>query len=145
VRSPLPLATMLPIFWFWIGVHEAGGLRWVVEYAIPAMVGPVLLVAWHPGLLTGADEVPRRSDVGLVVISILTVADLAFGWKYGVKYQGKEYTMALVLLNAVAMGIAWVLLTAARRRRTFGSTLASHAFVAGWLVWIAFPWLGELP
>src|SRR5712671_2351199 len=119
VRSPLPLATTLPIFWFWIGVHEATGLRWVVEYAIPAVIGPLLLLTWHPRLLTGTDEVPKRSAVGLAAISILTVADLAFGWKYGVKYQGKEYTIALMLLNTVAMGVAWVLLTAARRRRTF--------------------------
>jgi hypothetical protein len=145
VRSPLPLATTLPIFWFWMGVHEARALRWVIEYAIPAVVGPLLLLAWHPRLLAGADEVPRRSPVGLVLISILTVADLAFGWQYGVKYQGKPYTMALVLLNAVAMGVAWVLLWVARKRQTFWSTLVSHAFVAGWLVWIAFPWLGELP
>jgi hypothetical protein len=104
VRSPLPLATTLPIFWFWMGVHEARALRWVIEYAIPAVIGPLLLVVWHPRLLAGADEVPRRSPVGLVLISILTVADLAFGWQYGVKYQGKRYTMALVLLNAVAVG-----------------------------------------
>ena len=145
MRSPLPLATTLPIFWFWMGVHEARALRWVIEYAIPAVVGPLLLLAWHPRLLAGADEVPRRSSVGLVLISILTVADLAFGWQYGLKYQGKPYTMALVLLNAVAMSVAWVLLWVARKRRTFWSTLVSHAFVAGWLVWIAFPWLGELP
>jgi len=145
VRSPLPLATTLPTFWFWMGVHEARELRWVVEYVIPTVVGPLLLLAWHPRLLAGADEVPRLSPIGLVLISILTVADLTFGWQYGVKYQGKPYTVALVLLNAVAMGVAWVLLWFARKRRTFWSTLVSHAFVAGWLVWIAFPWLGELP
>jgi uncharacterized RDD family membrane protein YckC len=102
-----------------MGVHEARALRWVIEYAIPAVVGPLLLLAWHPRLLAGADEVPRRSSVGLVLISILTVADLAFGWQYGLKYQGKSYTMALVLLNAVAMSVAWVLLWVARKRRTF--------------------------
>ena len=145
VRSPLPLATTLPIFWFWMGVHEAAELRWVIEYAIPALMGPLLLLTWHPRLLTGADAVPKRSVVALAVMSILTVAHLAFGWKYGVKYQGKEYTIAVVLLNAVAMGVAWVLLAVARTRQTFASTLVSHAFVAGWIVWIAFPWLGELP
>jgi hypothetical protein len=128
-----------------MGVHEAAGLRWVIEYAIPALIGPLLLLTWHPRLLTGAHEVPKRSAVGLAVISILIVADLATGWKYGVKYQGKEYTTAVVLLNTVAMGVAWVLLGIARRRGIFVFTLVAHVFVAGWLVWIAFPWLGELP
>jgi hypothetical protein len=128
-----------------MGVGEAAGLRWVVAYAIPAVIGPLLLLKWHPRLVTGAEDVPKRSAVGLTVISILTVIDLASSWKYGVEYQGNEYTVTLVLLNAVAMGIAWLLLKAARRGRTFASTLVSHAFVAGWLVSIAFPWLGELP
>ncbi len=141
----MPLATTVPIFWFWMGVHEAAALRWVIEYAIPAMVGPLLFLAWHPRLLAGAEDVPTRSLVGLALISILTVYDLAFGWQYGVKYQGKPYTLALVIVNAVAMCVAWVLLGIARKRRIFWTTLASHAFVVGWLVWFAFPWLGELP
>src|SRR5689334_24775063 len=117
-----------------MGVHEAAALRWVIEYAIPAMVGPLLFLAWHPRLLAGADEVPRRSLVGLALISILTVYDLAFGWQDGLKYQGKPYTVALVFLNAVAMVVAWVLLWIAQKRRAFWTTLVSHAFVAGWLV-----------
>ena len=145
VRSPLPLATTLPIFWFWMAVHEASSLRWIIEYAIPALVGPFLLLAWHPRLLNGVGHVPRRSVIGLLLLSLLTFIDFVLGWKYGIKYQGKEYTTALLVLNVTAIGTAWVLVGYARKRAEFVPTLAAHTFVTAWLVWVAFPWLGELP
>jgi hypothetical protein len=128
-----------------MAVHEARTFRWVIEYLIPAAVGPFLLLVWHPGLLSGTHKVPKRSYIGLLVLSTLIAAHLGFGWSYGVRYQGKEYTITIVVLNVVATSLAWVLLMTARTRATFPWTLVAHAFVAAWLVWIAFPWLGELP
>jgi hypothetical protein len=145
VRSPLPLATTLPIFWFWVAVDEAPQLRWVIDYAIPMSVGPLLLLAWHPCLTVGADFVPRRSLVGLLVLSALAVAHFVFGWDYGMKYQGKVYVTALLVLNVAALITTWAALLRARRWRKFRSTLIAHALIVAWLVWIAFPWLGELP
>jgi hypothetical protein len=145
VRSPLPLATTLPMLWLWMGVHEAPALTWVIEYAIPMLAGPLLLLSWHPKLLRGAWHVPKRSVAGLVILSVLTAADFCFGWEYGIKYQGTGYTFALMFLNTAAVGVSWALLWLARTRRRFGFTLMAHAFVVAWLVWIAFPWLGELP
>jgi len=145
VLSPLPAATTLPMFGFLIAVREAASLRWVVQYAVPTVVGPCLLLAWNPSLLKAAAKVPRRSIVGLAVLSGLTVAAFAYGWAFGVKYQGHRYTFVLCVLNAAALMIAWSLLWLARRRDHFVTTLAAHAFVVAWLVWIAFPWLGELP
>ena len=143
--SPLPVATALPTMLLWVSIGEAPSLRWLVDYVIPGAVGPILLLTWYPGLLSGAEYVPIRSIVGLVLLSALTIAHFVFGWEYGVKYQSAQYTMAMALMNGVAILSACGLLGYARRRRTFASTLVAHATVVAWLVWIAFPWLGELP
>jgi hypothetical protein len=99
VWSPLPLATTLPIFWFWEAVGEAQSLRWVVDYGIPMLMGPLLLLAWHPRLAVGADDVPRRSFLGLVLLSVLAAAHFVFGWNYGLKYQSQGYVRAVLVLN----------------------------------------------
>jgi hypothetical protein len=70
------------------------------------------LLAWHPRLLKGAWQEPKRSVVGLVILSLFTVANFAFGWKYGVEYQGTAYVTALLFLNVAALAAAWFLLSA---------------------------------
>jgi hypothetical protein len=109
------------------------------------LVGPVLLIGWYPRLISGAARVPTRSIVGLVLLSVFTIVDFILGWHYGVTYQGTAYTMVLLFLNAVALTLGWTLLWSARTRQQFRRTLAAHTFIVVWLVWIAFPWLGELP
>jgi hypothetical protein len=75
----------------------------------------------------------------------LTAAHFVLGWDYGIEYQGKVYVITLLVLNIAALIATWAALWRARRRRTFQTTLTAHALVVAWLVWIAFPWLGELP
>jgi hypothetical protein len=145
VRPPLPLATTLPVLGFWVAVGEDPNLRWVVEYAIPMLAGPLFLLAWHPRLAVGADYVPRRSLVGLLLLSVLAAAHFANGWSYGMRYQGSSYVIALLCLNLAVLTASWAALCHARRRRTFSAALTTHALVVAWLVSIAFPWLGDLP
>jgi hypothetical protein len=70
--------------------------------------------------------------------------DFVLEWRHGVQYHGERYVRGVFLLNAVAMSAAWALIYTASRRGRFATTLLAHVWVVGWLVWLAFPWLGEL-
>jgi hypothetical protein len=65
-------------------------------------------------------------------------------WPRGLRYHGEAYTIGVLSTNAVAIGLGWLLLWFARRADTFLATLVAHTWIVGWLVWQAFPWLGEL-
>jgi hypothetical protein len=109
------------------------------------LIGPLLLLVWHPRLAIGAQTVPRRSWWGLGVLTILTGLVFRVGWGLGIRYQSARYVWCLLVLNIVLLGCAWWLLWRASRAQSFRRTLLAHTWVVGWLVWVAFPWLGELP
>jgi hypothetical protein len=142
--APLPLAVMIPIFWAMSATGEALSLRWLPQ-AIPSLVGPVLFIAWYPQLLTGAPQVPRRTLIGLVVLSALTAIHFVLGWDSGLRYDDRSYVVAVACANVAAIAACWGFVIYARCRPSFEATFFAHAFVALWLAWIAFPWLGELP
>jgi hypothetical protein len=142
--SPLPALTLLPSLGVLVGIGESTPVRWIVEFILPACVGPILLVAWHPKLLVGVSRVPARSVAGLAVLSLLTFLDFWVEWTQGVRYHGETYVTGVFVVNMLALCGAWALLLLARRRQVFTITLAAHTFVAAWLVWFAFPQLGEL-
>jgi len=145
VWSPFPAATITPVFWTLAATREARNLHWLSLWAVPMMIGPLLLLTWYPRLAVGASEVPRRSWWGLGALTLLTVVAFWGGWDYGVKYQTRSYVVGLLALNAALLISAWALLLWAKRRPSPGRTLIAHAWVVGWLVWVALPWLGELP
>ena len=71
---------------------------------------------------------------------------LAGGWRYGLKYEGDDYTRFACVTSAtcnavllLAFGAAWKL------RPSFTLNLVVHWLLFAWLAWYAFPYLGELP
>jgi len=125
-------------------MHVAPQHARLVELIVPALVGPLLLVLWYPGLLAGANQVPRRSLIGLTVLSLLTIVDFDFEWRHAFTYNPATYVHGVTAVNAVSIGFAWMLLYRAIRVRTFVATLIAHVWIVTWLVWLAFPRLGEL-
>jgi hypothetical protein len=143
IWSPEPAATVLPILASLMVMGEGTSWRWVHEFGVPCLIGPALLFAWYPGLLSGANTVPRRSTVGLLLLSVLTLVDFALEWKHGIQYHGEQFVRGTFIVNVLAGCIAWALMRLAYQRMTFATTLTAHAWVVAWLVWFAFPWLGE--
>jgi hypothetical protein len=144
VFAPLPMVVVIPQFWSLHATHEARSLRWVTEYGVPGIVGPVLLLLWNPRLLRGSSTYPRRSTIGLAILSLLSAAWFWAGWSLGVKYEGLFHVLGTLALNAAALTGAWMLALRARRRPSANRNLMAHWLVVAWLVWVAFPWLGEL-
>jgi hypothetical protein len=139
------MATVVPVLWAGrvLGGNVVG--YWFMRYAMPELIGFALFVLWSPQLLRGSAAVPWRSRVGLVLLTVLDGAALAAGWAYGLRYQGLVHTTALVTLNCIAAILCWVAFVRAYRHATFPNSLLFHASTAVWIVWLAFPWLGELP
>jgi hypothetical protein len=136
---------VIPIFWAIRFTGQGQGLDWVWEHAVPGVVGPALLLAWNPRFLTGAAGYPRRSTVALALLSMLSVAWFWSGWSLGTRYESASYVHGVCGLNIVVLAFAWVFALRARRSPSSRSTLLAHWTVVFWLVWVAFPWLGELP
>jgi hypothetical protein len=145
VWSPFPTLTIVPVFWALAATNEAPKLHWISLWAVPMLVGPLLLLAWHPRLVIGTSEVPRRSWWGLGALTLLTGVAFWGGWDYGLKYQSRSYVVGLLVLNVLLLLSAWGTLAWARRHPSPTRTLIAHGWVVGWLVWVALPWLGELP
>jgi len=142
IFSPLPATTIIPTLW--LAMHVASQHARLLELIVPALVGPLLLIMWYPRLLAGANQVPRRSLIGLTALSLLTIIDFAFEWGHALTYHTAPYVHGVAALNGVSIGFAWMLLYRAVRVRTFVATLVAHVWIVAWLVWLAFPWLGEL-
>lgn len=142
--APLPFAVALPMIWAVEVFRGVLPTRWIV-LLMSSLAGPVFLFSWYPGLLLeGSSEVPRRTFIGLAVLSAMTVWWFVEGWGWGVQYQGRPYVVAVACTNVAALAACWAIVIYARRTVSFEATFIAHASVALWLTWMAFPWLGEM-
>ena len=114
---------------------------------IPAVFVPSLFFfVWNPGLLSGKENVPKRTLFLFLSLILLTPVWFALGWRFGLQFQGPHYTYALCAINAI-----WILVLGAQfivhrnRQPSFAWNLALHWGLFAWLAWFAFPYLGELP
>ena len=104
----------------------------------------LLFIAWCFPLFRGRKIVPWRSIILSLIILVLAVVWLAFGWSYGIEYQGLIYTIIMVGYNVIAVCILVLLLRENRNDPSFWSNLTFHTGLFCWIAWCAFPWLGEL-
>ena len=141
--SPFPAVTVFPSL---IGSMLVGGNKTgytFVRYVFPAVIGPALFFVWNRQLLRGVETVPRRSSIALMVLTGLTIYFFVSSWTHGIEYQGLAYTTTVAAANAFALAVCWSALFLARRKPSFGRSLLFHWTTTVWLVWVAFPWLGE--
>jgi len=131
---PLPTLTVLPALVF-------------SPIAPVVVVIPTLLFfAWNPALLRGVSAPPTRSYILFGALVALSVVYFVLSWGYGVRFQGRKYTQAIAVANAIWIGLLAVLFVLSRvRKPTFVFNLALHWLLFAWLAWYAFPYLGELP
>ncbi len=131
--SPFPFALIIPML---MGCMPA----WL-------FVGPLTfwgLASTYPGSGFVHARVPLRTKVIVPLVTALGAWAVIGSIPYGVKWQGREHTMTVVGLNIALIAAIWVLFAVALRRPGRGTILALHWLFVFWLVWQAFPWLGEL-
>jgi hypothetical protein len=136
VLCPFPLITVLPAFW-------------LSNFGVPqiAVVAPALLFfLWQPKLFQGEVKIPKRSYVLLIVLILLSIADFVGGWKWGLEYQGPQFTHAVLAINLVwIVFLISAFLASLKSQPRYRLNVFLHWILFAWLAWYAFPYMGELP
>ena len=135
---PLPTMTIMPAFLLASPPSH-------LPVRLATLVPVVLFFAWSPGLFRGKMRVPKRSWALLITLTVLSVIYFVGSWRYGIQYQGREYTVGVCAINLVWIVVLWAILYSSSRARSFRANLLFHATLFAWLAWYAFPYLGELP
>jgi len=99
---------------------------------------------WNPGAFNGEPDVPKRSIVLYSILAALSILHNVVGISYGLKYQGKAYTIIVTSVNFALVLILASLLIHSRRAPSFAKSLFFHWLLFAWLLSYAFPYLGEL-
>src|SRR5437588_8921373 len=97
VLCPLPFLTIIPAFMLSDWNYK------LVSLAI--LIPMVLFFVWNPALFRGRTRIPKRSLLLLPILTALQVWDFVGGWKYGVTYQGLEYTVRVCIINFAWLAI----------------------------------------
>jgi hypothetical protein len=93
IFSPFPALTAIPFFML---------IQWHLEYA--AVLLPTLLfLMWNPQLFRAEGKIPKRTYVLFALFAALSAVDFALSWKWGLQYQGPQYTAIVFSIN-----VAWV-------------------------------------
>ena len=135
---PFPFLTVTPAFI--LSSLSAGRLTWAA-----VLIPSLLFFAWNPALFWGQSQVPKRSLVLLLALTVLSAVWFVGSWKYGLEYQGRQYVYAICAINGVWLVALWMIIIGRAHRTSFCGNLLLHWLLFAWLGWYAFPYLGELP
>lgn len=136
--SPLPLLTVIPAFM--LSSLSAARFTWAA-----VLIPSLFFFAWNPALFWGQVQVPKRSLVLLLAMTVLSVIWFVGSWRYGLEYQGRQYTYVICVINGVWLAVLWTIAAGRWCRASFAGNLLFHWLLFTWLGWYAFPYLGELP
>jgi hypothetical protein len=116
---------------------------------VPAPLIPVLFAGlfwlFSLQLFRGEAAVPKRTFVLVVIAGVWSAAGFIIGWDFGVRYQGRGYTLICLLVSLCMLAVSAAMLRRARLHPSFNLSLISHTIAFAWLGSYAFPYLGELP
>jgi hypothetical protein len=117
-------------------------------FGVPALVvvllWVVVFVTWHRSLLVGSSMTPSRSLWMWAVCAVLSLANFAAGWHYGLKYQGRTRMLIWLVASLLLCATSGMLLWTSRKHPGFARALAAHTLLWLWITTVAFPWLGEM-
>jgi hypothetical protein len=87
--------------------------------------------------------VPKTSFIALLWLTWLALLLAIGGLITGPQVQGLSYTARVLLVEALGLGLSWILFALARRAPLFAYNVLFHWALVSWLVWLAFPILGR--
>jgi len=87
----------------------------------------------------------RRTAATFVVALMGSVLVFAFGWGYGVEFEGRGYTLSVGVISAALGSVSLALLLLSRKSPSATLSVIANLLLFGWIFTYAFPYLGELP
>jgi hypothetical protein len=100
----------------------------------------LIFVVWFPSGV----KIPWRSYALLAVAAPLNVIYCFGGWRRGLEYQGLEYTRVVCSLSITWMVFLVFAFALFWKGCSLRYSLLLHWMLFAWLVWYAFPYLGEM-
>ena len=116
--------------------------------SLPLWAFPVVSVALFVACsfpYSPRSEESKRSLYLAGSVGLLSGAWFVFGYRYAIKYQTFGYFVAVAASGVALFSVACVLLHLARKKKNQDIRVLGSAVLFCWLVWLAFPYMGELP
>jgi len=151
VMALLTLLSLITLDWGPFIIHTYPTHTTVLALALypnwywAALLVPLLFAAWSYPLVRGDINIPSRSLwLGLIVI-VGNIANFAFAWYDGLRYDSTSHFRDMILLNtAFFLGVT-LLAILGRKRPSPLVNWTFHIALFAWLAFAAFPYFGELP
>ena len=115
-----------------------------------ALVPALTFLVWQPSLFyleVSRPQMPPpiRTWVLLVTAAVLSLLWFVAGWRYGLEYEGSQFTYTCAAISAALALTAAILAVIAARTKNYYVNVLAHATLFYWSSSYAFPYLGELP
>ncbi|MBM4112811.1 MAG: hypothetical protein FJ253_05465 [Phycisphaerae bacterium] len=108
------------------------------------LVPTVLFVLTTPHLWWQSPRIPLAITIAACVFAALDLLFVFAGITTALEYQSDAFVVTMILMSiAFTLGTI-VLWFVARRRPSALMSVLFHWFVAVWLTWYGFPWMGEM-
>lgn len=104
---------------------------------------PLAFLLWSRQLLRNDERIPVRSFFLFGGIVLASLVWFSAGWEYGLQYQRFPRLMQYVGTNIGFAVLLCLLAFCCRRHMSWWASLIFHWLLFVWIVWTAFPWLGE--
>jgi len=85
-----------------------------------AVLLPTLFfLMWNPQLFRAEGKIPKRTYVLFALFAALSAIDFAVSWKWGLQYQGPQYTAIVFSIASILSLLVFLLLGSAGLARMF--------------------------
>ncbi|MGE0882897.1 MAG: hypothetical protein AB7P14_05095 [Blastocatellales bacterium] len=134
----------------WLSTSVIGQKNWVPFSVFFFLLGGSLSIwgaiwmwLWNPAAFSGNAYIPKRSFILFALGAVLSAFYLFYEWPYGLRYQGRTFTIRVVMLNVVFLLALLSLGIWAQKSPSFKKNLGFHWLLFTWMLAYAFPLLGE--
>lgn len=116
-----------------------------VSLSTPIYFGPTVISGIYLiQLLVFRKNVGRFQIYAVGIFGLLSILSILFSWNDGVKYQGLAYVITVLVFNMIAYTILATIAWHAKKNQNQPLLFLNNLLLYAILVWISFPWLGEL-
>ena len=105
---------------------------------------PLLYFPWGLPILSGKKSIPQYSLWLSTIIMTLSIVWILSNIELGNRFRGIHFTRMMLILHGLFAVILFSLAWWNRRDTEYWQNYVFHLLFFIWLVWLSFPWMGEL-